>query len=1032
MNSSPFFAPTSRTTTRPSVLARAAFAPEPMFSLRRRRALCIGFLLVWPAFYASRAQSAPTSNDLTAPRTMRVGKSATLPLASGVKWFIEEGVATANVDAQSGSLSVRGTAPGTLRLRFESSDGTTSRAAFRFVAPNVATPASPSPASPSPATLTAAFGNPSFETNKTEAGASAATQQLVSTRAQSQMAPGTSSGGVDPLSQIPPIPTNGGNVMVPASGSSTPGVNPATAPAGFPNGGARINPPAGFPNGGARINPPAGFPNGLPNFAPTLPAPAGSSGGTLTSPEDTTPSLPDLPSVSPNTSRPATPRPNNTRPNNTRPTTRPQASPAPDGPQVVRPLAPAPPLATGNARPPGQARISSTLPSPSRATQANVPYRTTQGIPKGVQTSGPRPGIEVTQGMARLVSFPENILSVFFSDPTVMDARAINARTIAVTGTGAGTSTLAVFTARYPNDAVGKANIYRVQTVGRGGAATPTLSNDPQVVQAALTAALGDPRVRTSVVRLPDGSLAARLTGTLRNAAEVEGAVTTASFYVGRVLPSIYADPSAPTIDAVLSGTPVTTPQDALQDNLRRLTGNATLELVTLPGGLALKAETNSPEEAEAILRVLPTLGQPVLPFIVLRGQSNTQNPYYQSQALQGEDRVLTERLQQVTGVTSVTAVRASINSVAIYGTVQTRGDYEAVKRYGTILAQGQQGSFRPTGIEPALPSYDPAGGYLRTLGVQMFVRILDPSQATIRNVTVETSVVEISRTALRNLGAQYGTAALSNESVTVAPVAGANGQPVIGTNGLPVTQTTTTRTVNPSINVGQASAGNGFAGFGGLGFIDPFRVQLNALEQRGDARVLARPNVRAVEGMPAQITIGGERPVPSSAATTTTVSQRIEFRRFGVIISMRPTVSDDNTILLQIRADITQPDRTFEINLNGALIPGETVRSIDTSIAVRPGDTIIMGGLLTNEKRQQTTKVPVLGDLPIIGALFRSKRYENNETELAIFMTPRIDSLPATPTTKAYGDSMPSFPALQSRQESSGFLNQINTRTPG
>ncbi len=1017
MNSSPFFAPGQRTLVKPCVLTRAVFAPEPLFSLRRRRALCIGFLLVWPAFYASRVQGAPTSTSAVVPRTMRVGKSATLPLASGVKWFIEEGVAAANVDAQNGSLSVRGISPGTLRLRFESSDGTTSRLAFRFVSPDATTPSSP-------AALSSAFGNPTFLAGNAQQSASPS-KGFVRTRSQSQLAPGTSGSGVDPLSQIPPIPSNTGIAPAPASGSPAVGVNPATAPAGFPNGGARVNPPAGFPSGGPRINPPAGFPGGLTDLGPTLPAPSGTSRGTVTSPDDSTPLLPTLPPPASNTALPAAPRPS-TRPVPARPATRPQTSPAPTGPQVVRPLPPAPPLQNGNSNSPGTARISPTLPSPSRVRPANVPYRTTPRIPKGMATSGPRSGIEVTQGMARLVSFPENILSVFFSDPNVMDARAINARTIAVTGTGAGTSTLAVFTARYPNDAVGKANIYRVQTVGRGGAANPTLSNDPQVVQAALTAALGDPRVRTSVVRLPDGSLAARLTGTLRNTAEVEGAVSTASFYVGRVLPSLYADPSAPTIDAVLSGpASTTTPEGILQDSLRRLTGNATLELVSLPGGLALKAETNSPEEAEAILRVLPTLGRPVLPFIVLRGQTNTQNPYYQSQALQGEDRLLTERLQAVTGVTTVTAVRASVNSVAIYGTVQTRSDYEAVKRYGGILGQTTTGTVRPTGIEGGLPSYNPAGGYFSPLGVQMFVRILDPNQATIRNVTVETSVVEISRTALRNLGAQYGTASLSNENIAVAPVTGANGQPVIGTNGVPLQQRTVTRTVNPGINVGQATAGNGFAGFGGGGFIDPFRVQLNALEQRGDARVLARPNVSAVEGMPAQITIGGERPVPSAASTTTTVSQNIEFRRFGVIISMRPTVSDDNTILLQIRADITQPDRTFEINLNGALIPGETVRSIDTSIAIRPGDTIIMGGLLTNEKRQQTTKVPILGNLPIIGALFRSKRYENNETELAIFMTPRIDALPATLATQANLNAMPSFPALPSRQESSAVQAQ-------
>ena len=1036
MNSSPYFAPAARDRGVARVLRRPA--PEPMFSLRRRQALCVGFLLVWPAFYAMRAYGAPMPTSSVTPMTMRVGsKAANFPLAPGAKWFIEEGVATARVEARDGCLSVHGLSRGTLRLRIETGDKI-ERIAIRFSMPDDVTPASSSPLPPIPIKNAPPLGIIPVATP------SPITARLVSRVAQSQITPG---GKDDPLNNIPPIPTtlSGGTSPAPAAGSATPGVNPATAP-------------AGFPNGGARVNPPAGFPNGLPDYAPTLPAPSSSSNSNiLKSPEDPAPvvatPLPQLPSpsTSPSTTRPSTTRPSTTRPSTTRPSTtkqtttsRPAPSTSTGGPQVVRPLPPAPPRDTpssGASQPP---RISPNLPAPARGTNAQVPYRTTPRLPSNSLPKGTRPGIEVTQGLARLVTFPDNILSVFFSDPNVMDARAINARTIAVTGTGSGDSTLAVFTARYPGDAVGRANVYRVQTVARGGSAqAPALSRDPQAVQAAITDALGDPRIRASVVRVPDGSLAARLTGTVRNTAEVDGAVTTTNFFVGRVISSLYADPTAPSIDAVLNGSSSRTTEGALQDSLRRLTGNDSIELITLPGGLVLKAQTDSTQEAEAILRVLPALSQPVTPFIVVRGQSSAQNPYYSTQTLQGEDRQLTEHLQAATGVTSVTVVRASPNTIAIYGTVQTRAEYQAVRRYATILSQSATaGSLRPTGVEAALPSYDPAGGYLRPLGLQMFVRILDPAQATIRNVTVETNVVEVSRTALQNLGVQYGSASLTAETVnngTTTVVRDGAGNPVIDSSGKIVTQTTgqsVIRTVSPSINTGVATAGNGFLGQGGFGFIDPFRAQLNALEQRGDARILARPNVSALEGMPAQITIGGERPVPSAVAVSGggggAVGQSVEFRRYGVIISMRPTVTDDNTILLQIRADITQPDRTFEINLNGALIPGETVRSIDTSIAVRPGDVIIMGGLLTNEKRQQTSKVPILGDLPIIGSLFRSKRFENNETELAIFMTPRITALPASMDTQITSQSAPAFPTLPSRQEANSILLQNNTRTPG
>ena len=102
-----------------------------------------------------------------------------------------------------------------------------------------------------------------------------------------------------------------------------------------------------------------------------------------------------------------------------------------------------------------------------RVLAPNVNYKTTPKLPASFNQLPAKQAVDVTQGEARLLTFQNNILSVFFSDPGVMDARAINARTIAVTGTGPGQSTLAVFTERYPGDAVGFASIYRVSTQTR-------------------------------------------------------------------------------------------------------------------------------------------------------------------------------------------------------------------------------------------------------------------------------------------------------------------------------------------------------------------------------------------------------------------------------------------------------------------------------------------------------------------------------------------------------------------------------------
>jgi pilus assembly protein CpaC len=114
----------------------------------------------------------------------------------------------------------------------------------------------------------------------------------------------------------------------------------------------------------------------------------------------------------------------------------------------------------------------------------------------------------------------------------------------------------------------------------------------------------------------------------------------------------------------------------------------------------------------------------------------------------------------------------------------------------------------------------------------------------------------------------------------------------------------------------------------------------------------------------------------------------------------------------------VTALDPTTATHLSGAVIPGERVRSVDTTVTMREGDTLVLGGLITNDSRKETSKVPILGDIPILGQLFRSKRFENNETELAIFLTPRIRRQNASMNTKSGVEMVPSLPPLPSLQD--------------
>jgi Flp pilus assembly secretin CpaC len=940
-----------------------------------------------------------------------VGKTATFPLSHLTTVKIEAGRDRISLTAEKEYLNVRGLRTGLVQLRLLTPGRAPEVVRLSLTAPRPLTSTLMQVAPPAPSTA-GASGVP---------GAGTSPDGTVTT--------------ASPTSGQAPNLNLGAATTGTGTGTGTPGLLPGV-PDTIPN-----TVPNTLPGFGAAP---------VPGTAPDLGAvPFGTTPGQSPLSSDFTgqivpPPAPPLPSLNSYGNNGTAPTDNRTAPARPR-----SAQPAPNRPTASRStanrstasssgLGSAARPAVRRTAPVAQApRISPILPAPARNNRANVAYRTAPGLPRSVPASGGNQGITVTQGLARLIRFPSNILAVFFSNPAVMDARAINARTIAVTGIGPGPSTLAVFTSQFPGDAVGRANIYRIQTQSRNGASNQNQVPDARLIGQAITAALGDPRVRATIITLPDGSLAARLAGTVRNQVEVDAAKTTAAFFVPKVIPALYADINAPTIDAVTNGTANLPPEAGLQENLRRITNNQSIELVPLPTGLAFKAEVGSVEEAESLLRVLPTLDQQIIPFIVVRGQQS-QERYYNATVplLTGEDRQLTQKLHDVTGVRSVYAVRTASNGLACYGQVRTRGEYDTVRRYMHVMAQtsvppavqgtSQGTTLRPQGLEGApLPNYDPNGGYRRNLGLQMFVRITDPTQSVIRKVTVETSIIEVSRTALRNLGLEYGTVNLINETVS-------GGTTTITNNGNQTSPVIVNRTIDPTFNPGTALAGNGFVGGQSLRNINPFRVRLNALISNGDARVLSRPNVTSIEGASAQITIGGERPVPKAVATQGAVGTQVEFRRFGVIISMRPTVTNNNTILLQIRADITQPDRTFEINLNGALIPGETVRSVDTTLNVRPGDTIVMGGLITNDRRQQTSKVPVLGDLPVIGSLFRSRRFENNETELAIFMTPNLDFMPADMETLENSIAIPSFPPLPSRQESNSILFQETTRSAG
>lgn len=257
-------------------------------------------------------------------------------------------------------------------------------------------------------------------------------------------------------------------------------------------------------------------------------------------------------------------------------------------------------------------------------------------------------------------------------------------------------------------------------------------------------------------------------------------------------------------------------------------------------------------------------------------------------------------------------------------------------------------------------------------------------SRLTVRNsqqVILEVRILEASRSALKDIGVDL---AVLSESFQVL-----SGQGLIGINP-PLTEVST---------------------FGGIGSTD-INTRLRALEEKGALRTLAKPNLVALSGQKASFLAGGEFPFPVPADEDTVV---IEFRPYGVRLNFVPNVQDNGWIRLAVDPEVSQLDFNNAVTLQGIVIPALTVRRASTTLELRPGDTFAMAGLFQRTYENAVQQTPWLGNVPVLGALFRSARWKRSETELLILVTPRL----ATAADRAHAP----IDALPGREVTSGEL---------
>ena len=171
------------------------------------------------------------------------------------------------------------------------------------------------------------------------------------------------------------------------------------------------------------------------------------------------------------------------------------------------------------------------------------------------------------------------------------------------------------------------------------------------------------------------------------------------------------------------------------------------------------------------------------------------------------------------------------------------------------------------------------------------------------------------------------------------------------------------------------------------------FSGVLNMLVSEGKARILAEPKLVAASGSEATATLGVEVPViTASSISSGTVTQNIEFKQTGVELKFTPTVLEDqHSIQLVVDSKVSSIDTTNAITVSGIVVPGFKVRHAQTQLVTNSGETVLISGLLQDEERKNLSQLPGVGNIPVLGNLFRSTQFVTGKTELVIMVTPEL-----------------------------------------
>jgi pilus assembly protein CpaC len=290
----------------------------------------------------------------------------------------------------------------------------------------------------------------------------------------------------------------------------------------------------------------------------------------------------------------------------------------------------------------------------------------------------------------------------------------------------------------------------------------------------------------------------------------------------------------------------------------------------------------------------------------------------------------------------------------------------------------------------------------IASIHAKTVVNLLQAPPAENRQVMLQVKFASVDRTALSNFAVNMfspnstlnGTATTQQfpfpqmGQLQLSPVPG--GEPRLGSQTVNISNLLNLFVFRPDLNLGATIA---------------------ALQQRNLLEILAEPDLVTISGQEASFLAGGEFPFPVLTTTGSTGTAApvitIQFREFGVRLSFTPTVDTNEMIHLKVKPEVSSLDFSNAVQIGGFFIPAISTRRAETQVDLREGESFAIAGLLDNRVTQVLSKVPVLGNVPVLGQLFRSRQTNKVNTELLVVITPRF----VKPFAEGETVPMPNFP---------------------